>query len=50
MQVSVESMKQCLNDADLSDEMKDKIMEKMSGKSQYEELLDSLSDNERMIS
>ena len=38
-----------LNDADLSDEMKAKIMEKMSGKSQYEELLDELSDNERRL-
>ena len=38
-----------LNDTDLSDEMKARIMEKMSGKSQYEELLDELSDNERRL-
>jgi hypothetical protein len=38
-----------LNDADLSDEMKAKIMEKMSGKSKYEELIDELSDNERRL-
>ena len=38
-----------LNDADISDEMKEKIMEKMSGKSQYEQLLDELSDNEAKL-
>ena len=38
-----------LNDAELSDELKAQIMEKMSGKSQYEELLDELSDNERRL-
>ena len=38
-----------LNDAEISDEMKEKIMEKMSGKSQYEQLLDELSDNEAKL-
>ena len=38
-----------LDNADISDEMRAKIMEKMSGKSQYEQLLDELSDNERRL-